>query len=78
MKNVITYQNSGNTRIDLTPAQARKLEAACVWPRNQHGSMTSIYHGIHCGYPSLTDEQVDALIAGEDVTAADCGTIVAR
>ena len=65
MRKVITYQAPSGGTIDLTRAQVARLERAGKWPRNSRGEeYCTVSHGLHAGEPSMTDEQIAALIDG--------------
>ena len=64
---ITTYQNSGGRRLDLSDAQVHHLEDCEVWPLDKHGYLGDVYYGRHQGEPSLTDEQVAALVGGFEV-----------
>lgn len=60
---VITFQSPSGATLDLTPDQIRTLERAAVWPRDYQGQeYCSVSHGLHRGYPSMTDAEIAALV----------------
>jgi hypothetical protein len=65
---VVTYQTSdtGDPRINITPAQEKRLLAAGVWPRGRRGNKySSVYHGAHRGLADFSASDIDRIIAGE-------------
>lgn len=64
---VVTYEtsNTGDPRINITPAQEKQLLAAGVWPRGRRGNKySSVYHGAHLGRPDFSASDIDRIIAG--------------
>lgn len=60
---VVTYQSPNGDTINLTRAQASKLTAARMWPRDYRGQeYCSVSHGLHRGEPTYTDAEIAALI----------------
>lgn len=59
---VITYQTPSGDRIDITPAQERKLTQRGVWPRNEAGQeYCQVHKGLHYG-TRTPDEIIESLI----------------
>lgn len=64
---IITYQNSGNHRLSITPKQATRFEEANVWPRDERGYFTGVHFGLHHGSSDLSNDDVEALLDGQEV-----------
>ena len=63
---VITYQTARGERVNVTPAQADRMERAGTWMTGMHGdSYTSVFHGAHWGLLEMTDEDIDRIVRGE-------------
>lgn len=64
---VVTYEtsNPGDPRINITPAQEKRLLAAGVWPRGRRGNKySSVYHGAHRAPADFSASDIDRIIAG--------------
>ena len=73
---VITYQAPNGSKIDVTDKQAKMMEAAGVWPKNNRGEdYCQVSQGLHAGEPTYNDEQIQSFCDGMELGIVAIGGI---